>query len=143
MLYQFVGDEVIALFGMPDQPIGYVEAAYRTRRALCSVGKSVSAEWQKQIDRVQAQTGIHVGMAFGRRSPHAPTGHLAALTVALLQDSINVAARLMNRGTADEIVVTNGLYTRLGKSPASSLLLSSQSMAECGENPGMESTGNR
>lgn len=114
MLYQFVGDEVIALFGMPDQPDGYVEAAYRTARALCSVGKSVSEEWQKQIDRVQAQTGIHVGMALG--DVHLmPLRPFSRTHCGFIADSINVAARLMNEGTADEIVVTNGLYTRLGE----------------------------
>jgi class 3 adenylate cyclase len=112
MLYQFVGDEVIALFGMPDQPDGYVEAAYRTARALCSVGKSVSEEWQKQIDRVQSQTGIHVGMALG--DVHLmPLRPFSRTHCGFIADSINVAARLMNEGTADQIVVTNGLYSRL------------------------------
>ena len=65
MLYQFVGDQVIGLFGIPDQPSGFAEAALDTARALCRIGESVSQHWQRRIDRVQDASGVHVGVALG------------------------------------------------------------------------------
>ncbi len=65
MLYQFVGDEVIGIFGLPDNAPGYVEAAYESARALCSIGRSVAHEWQRQIDRQRSPVGLHLGVALG------------------------------------------------------------------------------
>jgi class 3 adenylate cyclase len=112
MHYQFVGDEVIGIFGLPDHAPGHMEAAYETARALCSIGRSVAHEWQRQIDRVQSPVGIHVGIAVGDL-------HLLSLRpfsrthIGFIGDCINVAARLMSHATADEIVVSNGFYQRL------------------------------
>ena len=112
MHYQFVGDEVIGIFGLPDHAPGYVAAAYETARALCSIGRSVAHEWQRQIDRVQAPVGLHVGVAMGDL-------HLLSLRpfsrthIGFIGDCINVAARLMSHATADEIIVSNGFYQRL------------------------------
>lgn len=112
MHYQFVGDEVIGIFGLPDHAPGSIEAAYETARALCSIGRSVAHEWQRQIDRVQSPLGLHVGVAVGDL-------HLLSLRpfsrahLGFIGDCINVAARLMSHATADEIVVSNGLYQRL------------------------------
>jgi hypothetical protein len=61
MLYQFVGDEVIGIFGLPDHAPGYLEAAYETAHALCAIGRSVAHEWQRQIDREQSPVGLHAG----------------------------------------------------------------------------------
>jgi len=112
MHYQFVGDEVIGIFGLPDHVSGYLSAAYETARALCSIGRSVANEWHRQIDRVQSPVGLHVGIALGNL-------HLMGLRpfsrahVGLTGDCINVGARLMSEATADEIVVSNAFYQRL------------------------------
>jgi len=114
MHYQFVGDEVIGIFGLPDQAPDYVEAAYETARALCSIGRSVANEWQRQIDRVQSPVGLHVGVALGDL-------HLLSLRpysrthIGFIGDCINLGARLMSHATADEIVVSNGFYQRLSQ----------------------------
>jgi hypothetical protein len=65
MLYQFAGDEVLGLFGIPDHPDGVTEAVLDTARALCRIGESVSQRWQRRIDRVQTAAGLHVGIALG------------------------------------------------------------------------------
>jgi len=65
MLYQFVGDEVIGLFGQPDRPPGLAKSALETARALVDIGDSVSHNWQRQIDRLQATGGVHIGLAIG------------------------------------------------------------------------------
>src|SRR5260370_7557695 len=65
MVHQFVGDEVFALFGIPDHRAGYLQDALETAQALLSTGLSVSNHWQRHIDRAQAATGLHIGMALG------------------------------------------------------------------------------
>jgi hypothetical protein len=65
MLYQFVGDEVIGMFGIPEQDEDGPTRALAVARSLLSVGASVSHHWQRHIDRVQPSGGLHIGMALG------------------------------------------------------------------------------
>jgi class 3 adenylate cyclase len=109
MLYQFVGDEVIAFYGIPDHREDAVRAALATARALVSIGNSVSNHWQRRIDRVQTSGGVHLGMSIGdlqivSLQPFSRT-HVGAIG-----DCINVAARLMTVAGASELAVTNSLY---------------------------------
>ena len=112
MLQQFVGDEVIGLFGIPDHSAGFAEDALETAKALLSIGKSVSHQWQRQIDRVQSSGGVHVGVAVGDMQiislrPFGRT-HVGAIG-----DCINVAARLMATAGPGEIVVSNSFLQAL------------------------------
>jgi class 3 adenylate cyclase len=112
MLYQFVGDEVVGVFGVPDRREGYLDAAYETARSICSIGKSVASQWQRRIDRLQPAHGVHVGMALGELEllslrPYSRTH------IGFVGDGINVAARLMAQAGCDEIVASNSLHARL------------------------------
>jgi adenylate cyclase len=112
MLYQFVGDEVIGLFGLPDRPGGFARDALDTARSLISIGNSVSHNWQRQIDRVQATGGVHMGVAIGDLQivslrPFGRT-HVGAVG-----DCINVAARLMATAGPGEIVASNSFLQAL------------------------------
>ena len=49
-----VRDAVIALFGVPERTENYLANAIECADALSEIGDSVSNEWQRQIDRVQA-----------------------------------------------------------------------------------------
>jgi len=114
MHYQFVGDEIIGFFGVPDQPEDFIRTAYKTARALCAMGKSVAQQWQRRIDRVQERIGIHVGLSLGTLHglplrPFSRTHH------GFIGDCINVAARLMGEASADEIVASNGFFQQLGE----------------------------
>lgn len=118
MLYQFVGDEVIGLFGVPEGSAGFPQAALDTARALVSIGNSVSHHWQRQIDRVQASGGVHVGLAMGDLQivslrPFSRT-HVGAVG-----DCINVAARLMGLAGPSEIVVSNSFHQALDEADKS------------------------
>lgn len=114
MLYQFVGDEVIGLYGLPDRPADYIESALQCARALVDIGSSVANEWQRQIDRLQEAHGVHVGMSLGdiQVVSMQPFGraHLGAIG-----DGINMAARLLAHACASEIVVSNGFYQGLSQ----------------------------
>jgi class 3 adenylate cyclase len=112
MLYQFVGDEVIGMFGVPEPSAGAPSQALGVARSLLSVGASVAHHWQRNIDRVQPSGGLHIGMALGdvqivSLRPYSRT-HVGALG-----DCINVAARLMSAAGPGDIVATNSLYRRL------------------------------
>ena len=97
MLYQFLGDAVIGLFGLPDHPAGYVDQAFDCARALLMVGESVSNEWQRQLDRIQPVRGSHIGIALWDLEllslrPFSRT------FMGAVGDAINMAARLSAGG---------------------------------------------
>jgi class 3 adenylate cyclase len=112
MLNQFVGDEVIGFFGIPEKGAGFAKDALDAAKALLSIGKSVAHNWQRQIDRVQPSGGVHVGIAVGDLQivslrPFGRT-HIGAIG-----DSINVAARLMTAAGPGEIVASNSFLQKL------------------------------
>lgn len=116
MLVQFVGDAVIALFGIPDRRAGYVEAAIRTATRLLDIGASVSHDWQRKIDHVQPVSGVHIGMAMGR-AQLVPMRSLDHSRLAVVADCLNIAARLQPEAAPHEIVVSNVLRHALQASP--------------------------
>ena len=115
MMYQFVGDEVIGLFGLPEQRPGYIQSAMEAARALVDIGNSVSNRWQRSLDRVQNSVGLHIGMAMGDLQVVSmqPFGriHMGAIG-----DAINLAARLTASAGSNEIVISNSLREELCES---------------------------
>ncbi|HEY6959344.1 MAG TPA: adenylate/guanylate cyclase domain-containing protein [Candidatus Limnocylindria bacterium] len=112
MFYQFVGDEVSAIFGVPNARPGYVHDALRAARALLEILRSVTTHWQRRIDRVQAHCAAHIGMAMGDLDLVA----LRPFDVArfgAFGDSLNIAARLLHVAAADEIIISNVLRQEL------------------------------
>jgi class 3 adenylate cyclase len=114
MLYQFLGDAVIGLFGVPDKPAGYLGDAVECACSLIEIGASVSNEWQRQIDRVQEAAGVHIGMAIGELQVVSLRPFSRAY-IGCIGDSINMSARLMNVAGPGEIVASNMLYQRIGR----------------------------
>jgi len=112
MLYQFVGDEVIGLFGIPDSCEDCASVALDTAHSLLSIGASGAKHWQRHLDRVQPSAGLHIGIAVGDLQivslrPFSRT-HIGALG-----DCINLAARLMALAGEGEIVATTGVHRQL------------------------------
>jgi class 3 adenylate cyclase len=112
MVYQFVGDEVIALYGLTGDGDGYVQAALDTAHALLDIGNSVSQHWQRNIDRIQSAKGVHIGMAAGDLQIVSlqPFGRTYMGAVG---DVINMSARLMATAVSGEIAISNTLYQLL------------------------------
>ena len=112
MMYQFVGDEVIGLFGLPEHRPGYVKSAMDAAQALIDIGNSVSNRWQRSLDRMQNSAGVHIGMAIGELQVVSmqPFGrvHMGAIG-----DAINLAARLTATAGSNEIVISNSLREEL------------------------------
>lgn len=112
MLYQFVGDEVVGVFGLYGSAAGATTQALRCARTLCEVGNAVSTAWQRTLDRVQPSRGVHIGVGMG------PLGLLAwrpfsRTHVGFIGEPLNLAARLMGEAKASEILATNTFYSSL------------------------------
>ncbi len=112
MLSQFVGDEVIGFFGIPHAEPHGAAKALATARSLVSIGQSVSDQWQRRIDRVQASGGLHIGMAVGDLQI-VSLRPFSRLHQGAIGDCINVAARLMAVAVQGEIVVSNAFHQQL------------------------------
>jgi len=118
MLYQFVGDEVVGLYGLPIQTDDYPDAALDAAIALLDIGNSVCRDWQRQIDRVQDATGVHVGMAIGDAQIVSQRAfgraHLGAIS-----DAMNLGSRLVAAANPGDIVMSNSCYWSLSESAQS------------------------
>lgn len=112
MLYQFVGDEAIVLFGVPDGGPDIASDAVACASDLIDIGNSVSTEWQRRIDRVQSVSGVHIGISMGDLEiiPERP---LNPARVAAIGDAINLGARLRGSAASHEVLVSNTLYQAL------------------------------
>lgn len=111
---QFVGDAVIAVFGVPVRFPNYVEQALECAASIRDIGKSVSRSWQRHIDRVQTSAGCHTGIALGDLHV-VPLRSYSYSHLGLVADAVNIAARLSSAARPGEIVLSNALYQRLGK----------------------------
>ena len=109
MMCQFVGDEVLALFGVPDVHDGYAERALDCASSLLQIGSSVSNRWQREIDRVQPSGGVHIGMAIGdiQTVMYRP---FSRSHMGVVGDAVNLAARLLAQAQTNEIVVSNAYF---------------------------------
>jgi class 3 adenylate cyclase len=116
MLEKFVGDEAVALFGIPDGCPGYVEAAARTACRLLDIGASVSHDWQRNIDLVQPRRGVHIGMAMGRVQLVEPRAFDRA-RLEVIGECLNIAGRLLALASQNEIMVSNVAHQALLSSP--------------------------
>jgi adenylate cyclase len=114
MLYQFIGDAIIGLFGVPVGEPGsaHLKRAIDCAMSLVDIGDSVSAEWQRQIDRVQSGSGVHIGMAIGdlQIMPLLP---FSRTYMGAVGDPINMTARLQRDTRTSEVMITNTLYHQL------------------------------
>ena len=120
MHYQFVGDEIVALFGLHHEPTSAVARAVRCARSLFDAGTSVSQAWQRSLDRVQPSCGVHIGVAVGDLNLMS-LRPFSRSHIGFIGDALNMAARLMGEARADQAVVSNRFYTRL--EPEQQLLL--------------------
>lgn len=119
MLYQFVGDEVVSLFGLRDTSDMKIHRLLDCANALRQIVTSVSQQWQREINRVQKSQGVHIGISIGDLSlvqfrPFSRTN------VSFIGDSLNLSARLMGEAGPNEVIVSNTFYRRLTAERAAS-----------------------
>ena len=109
MMYQFVGDQVIGLYGVPDPASNALLSTIDCARGLIDIGNSVSNLWQSQLDRVQKSAGVHIGIAIGDLDL-VELRPFSNDRIGFVGDALNVAARLMDAAGPSEIVVGNTFY---------------------------------
>jgi len=112
MMGQFVGDEVLALFGVPEDGDTVTLRALECARALLQIGNSVSNRWQRELDRVQPAGGVHLGIAMG--DIHVVLYRPFSQThIGVVGDAVNLSARLLAEAASNEMVVANTFYQKL------------------------------
>jgi adenylate cyclase len=112
MLYQFVGDEVIGIFGIPETNGHPPGDAINCAKALVDIGDSVADEWQRSIDRVQSAHGVHIGIGMGDLTVLGLRPFDPGL-FGVFGDTINLTARLMSAARSGEVMISNTLYNHL------------------------------
>lgn len=109
MLYQFVGDEVVGVFGLHPPQATVAVQALTCVQSLFTAGTAVSQRWQRALDRMQPSKGVHIGVAMGDLDlmPFRP---FSQTHLGFLGEPLNLANRLMSEATADQAVATNTFY---------------------------------
>ncbi len=109
VINQFIGDEVVALFGIPvarrDDPGRAVRAARELHAAVRAIGKEVE---QRVGHALTMHSGINTGLIVARRSD-SRDGHFA-----LTGDTVNTGARLLGLAAADEVVIGPDTWREVG-----------------------------
>jgi class 3 adenylate cyclase/tetratricopeptide (TPR) repeat protein len=102
---KFIGDAVMALFGVPKAHEDDSIRAIRAAREIHHIVRKISPQYEGKIGRpLFMHTGIHTGLVV--------TGEidLGKGTHGVLGDTINVASRLMGLAGKDEILVGHDTY---------------------------------
>lgn len=112
MLYQFVGDEVVGVFGLHQSQATGALQALTCVRSLFTAGAAVSQRWQRALDRMQPSKGVHIGVAMGDLDlmPFRP---FSRTHLGFVGQPLHLANRLMSEATADQAVATNSFYMAL------------------------------
>ena len=98
---QFVGDEIMALFGIPVARRDDAVRAARAALALHASINEIAAEVAARIGRtLTMHSGIDTGLVVARRTE----SHAGRYT--LTGDTVNTAARLLKLAAGDEVVVS-------------------------------------
>ncbi len=98
---KFIGDAVVAVFGVPvaseDDALRAVRAAAELRGALAQLNEGLAAEW-----------GVHLAVRIGVNTGEVVAGDPSAGQALMTGDAVNVAARLEQAAAADEILIGAG-----------------------------------
>ena len=109
VINQFIGDEVVALFGIPVARRGDAARAVRAAQELHAAVRAISEAVEPRIGRaLTMHSGINTGLIVTRRTD-SRDGHFA-----LTGDAVNTGARLLGLAGADEIVVGPDTWREVG-----------------------------
>jgi len=109
VINQFIGDEVVALFGIPVARRDDAVRAVRAARELHAAVRAISDEVEPRIGRaLTMHSGINSGLIVTRRSD-SRDGHFA-----LTGDAVNTGARLLGLAGADEVVIGPDTWREVG-----------------------------
>ena len=111
-LDKFVGDEIIALFGapvdVPDAELQAVECALDMQKALKDFNRTRKAEGHEE--EIRAGIGIDTGDVIT-----GAIGSSRALQYTAIGDAMNLASRLCGAAKAEQILISEGTYKKVGE----------------------------
>ena len=114
-LDKFMGDALLALWGAPVASPGDTDRALAAARSMQEECASLNARWAGQgRPPLAIGIGLHHGDAFT-----GTIGSPRRLEYTVIGDVVNVTARLCDEANAGEIVISEGVRSRLGDPPPS------------------------
>ena len=116
MLDKFIGDGVLAIFGIPFKENGYEKKALECAKSIINIGYSIQKKWLEYIDIIPPEIGVRVGMAMGEAiiiDLSDEDGKLEHLSI--ISNELNIAARFESEAPVNGISLTNSYYCVLGK----------------------------
>lgn len=106
---KFVGDGVLATFGAHEDIPGHAEQALAAALGVVgsneAMNRRYAAEWGFRLE-------VGVGMAAGKVVV-GPVGPPERSELGILGDSVNIAARLVERAKPGEVLLTAGVYAAI------------------------------
>ncbi len=117
-VFNMAGDSLLIGFGVPLPQADSAERAVRAACAMIRRFQSHVADWQSSYD-------IKVGLGIGISRGEAIAGNVGSPTYmnyTIIGDAVNVAARLMQNAKANEILISEPVFSQLG-SPGEGLRL--------------------
>jgi len=114
MFDKFIGDAVIAVFGLPYYEADHTPTyALSCAREIITVGYDIEQNWLSHIDVSPPEIGVRVGIAFGD-GVMIRAGNEAEDLV-MISNELNLAQRLESEAPINGIRISNRFYNLLGK----------------------------
>ena len=107
LVEKFIGDAVVAVFGVP---VVHEDDALRAVRAAVEMRSTLDA----LNDELESETGVRVGVRIGVNTGEVVAGDLGPGASFASGDAVNVAARLEQAAAPDEILVGSATRVLLG-----------------------------
>lgn len=114
VIYQYVGDEIVGLFGLGSEDSkGFCTNAIRAGSGMLGVLERLNQDLEVQFDKkLSIGVGIHFGTVIAGR-----IGHPTDRRFAVLGDAVNVASRIqgMNKELGTELLISYDIFEKIDK----------------------------
>lgn len=110
-VFSMAGDSLLVGFNVPVPQEDAGERALRTARGMIGRFAPVAARWQREY-------GLDIGVGVGIEAGEVVAGNVGSpsfMSYTIIGDPVNVAARLMQMASADEILIGPGAFRMLEK----------------------------
>lgn len=116
MLYQIVGDSVVAVWGLHAPNGAMAKSILQTAADLVEVTRHVADEWQSHIDLLIRPKGLRLGLSKGSVMVIRRDGVYPGLLP--FGNPINLAARLESAAEPNQLICSNAAYREIEEAGA-------------------------
>lgn len=110
--YHHAGPDIMAFFGCPNSHTNNTERAVKAAQGIRTLVKRMKPiEIHKQSYKIQSHIGLNKGQAFAAEIG----GRQGRREFNVLGNTVNTAARLMDFAQANQIILSESVYTSLGE----------------------------